>query len=296
MEEQKEQLKISKLKNLRTYSSDMVEAVRTNEMSVIKIALAEKNRQEQEAVYKKAEGTKTSKVLFAIGGLILIGLAVWGSSYVLEKKKISDNAIINKNQKVETFINYDNSYFVDITNATNVVGIVSAINSKRIEKEEGISAIFFTKKNEDITTAVSKDDFLSVLKVTAPSSLVRSLSEDFLLGEYLKKESVGKETSVFLIFGINNYNLAYASMLDWEKSMLQDLFVLFNIKISDSDNSLFEKSWRDIIINNKDARVLYGENGEGVLFYSFINKNNLIITSNSETFKEIISQVLIKNG
>ena len=61
-------------KVLRTFSSDMAEAVRENEMSVIKIALAEKERREQEDLYKKAKGTKLSRFLFVFLGLIIISV------------------------------------------------------------------------------------------------------------------------------------------------------------------------------------------------------------------------------
>lgn len=295
MEEKEEQTKTPNLKVLRTYSSDMAEAVRTNEMSVIKIALAEKDRREQEEVYKKAEGSKTSKVLFAIGGIILIGVAIYGSMYFVEKKKASTEAILTKNQTVDTFINYDNSSFIDATSIMNVVGVVSAIKAQLPEDEKGISAFFFMKDTGGGKEVIDKDGFLSVIKTTAPGSLTRSLGTEFLLGKYLNKEAAFGNPSTFLVFGITDYSLAYASMLDWEKSMFRDLFVLFDINISDSDNALFEKSWKDIIINNKDARVLYGENGEGVLYYSFVNKTTLVITKDSETLKEIISQILVKN-
>ena len=56
--------------------------------------------------------------------------------------------------------------------------------------------------------------------------------------------------------------------------MLSDLYILFNINIPESNSGLFEKEWKDIIVNNKDARVLYGESGEGILYYTFVNKNN----------------------
>jgi len=59
-------------KVLRTYTSDMADAIRTDEVSVIKIALAEKEKRDREAMYQKAEGTKTSKGR-AIQNLVNIG-------------------------------------------------------------------------------------------------------------------------------------------------------------------------------------------------------------------------------
>lgn len=295
MEGQEEQGKKTNAKVLRTYSSDMAEAVRTNEMSVIKIAMAEKEKREQEELFKKVEGTKTSKFFFAIAGIIVVGVAIWGSSYVLEKKKEKEEALLSKNETISTFINYDNSYFVDATNTSNVVGLVSSLKNEEGEEKGGISAYFFTERKEEGKEVLDKDKFLSILDTTAPSSLIRALTPEFLFGKYLSKINPSEGSSLFLIFEINDYGLAYASMLDWEKSMFKDLIVLFDINISDSDNALFEKEWKDVIVNNKDARVLYGENGESVLLYSFINKNNLVITKNNDTLKEIISQIFIKS-
>ena len=48
MDENKPQQNDTDIKVLRTYTSDMADVVRTNEMSVIKIALAEKEKREKE--------------------------------------------------------------------------------------------------------------------------------------------------------------------------------------------------------------------------------------------------------
>jgi len=85
-------------------------------------------------------------------------------------------------------------------------------------------------------------------------------------------------------------------MLDWEKNILKDLYVLFNINIPESNSVLFENQWKDIIVNNIDARVLYGANGEGILYYAFVNKNHFVITGNIEALKEIIIRLQTKNS
>jgi hypothetical protein len=82
MEEEKTQINNQKdAKVLRTYTSDMAEAIRTNEMSVIKIALAEKEKREREESLQKAEGTNTTKILF----LILLENGI--NNFLLQKRK-----------------------------------------------------------------------------------------------------------------------------------------------------------------------------------------------------------------
>ncbi len=296
MEEKNEQPKTgNNVKTIRTFSSDMAEAVRENEISVIKIAMAEKNRREQEEALAKAVISKSAKVLFFVGGLVFIAGAIFGSFYLINQKKEKEKFVIQEKPRITTFINYDNAIMVDATNANSIMNLVSSIYSKESEEKNGSNAIFLMQKDLDgKEVQMDKNNFLSILRTTAPGSLVRSMANNFLFGKYRGDNSVGV-SSAFIIFGINDYNLAYASMLDWEKSIFTDLFILFNITISDSDSALFEKDWKDVIVNNKDARVLYGINGEGILYYSFVNKNTLVITQNSEVLKRIINSILVKN-
>lgn len=71
---------------IRTYGSDMADAIRTNEASVIKIALAEQKKREREALTQVAQGTKTSRVFLTLGGLMFIVAAILGVSFVVQQK------------------------------------------------------------------------------------------------------------------------------------------------------------------------------------------------------------------
>jgi len=297
MNENEKQLNDKNIKVLRTYTSDMVEAIRNNEMSVIKIALAEKEKREQEAEYKEAEGTNTSKTFLVIGGIILIAVAIFGSYFLIQKKKEKEipQPIINN---IETFIAYDSQSNIDVANSINASDLLSIIKQEQQIDSGLIKALFLTRKINNVSEVLTSKNFLSLVGTTAPGALTRSLSDKYLLGKYSNPSAVNEsdKSAIFLIFQTTDYNQAYASMLDWEKTMLKDLFILFNINIPKSDNSLFEKPWKDIIINNKDARVLYGENGEGIFYYVFVNKNNFVITNNIEVLKEVISRLNTKNA
>lgn len=296
MEEQKEQFKkVNPPKTIRTFSSDMAKAVRENEMTVIKIAMAEKDRLEQEEILAKSKGTRFSRTMFFVGGIILIGSALFGSYYFANLKKEKEILIVKEKPRIGTFIVYDNAISIDVSNVNGLMNLVSAIHSKKQEEKSGSNAIFLSKKTSTGGDEImNKDEFLSILKATAPLSLTRSMSKEFLFGKYVEN-SQNIDSTAFLIFGINDYNLSYASMLDWEKSIFSDLFILFDIHLSDSDTALFERDWKDVVVNNKDSRVLYGVDGEGILYYSFVNKNTLVITENIEVLKRIINAILIKN-
>lgn len=289
--------KNEELKNLRTYTSDMAEAVRTNEASVIKIALAEKEKREQEKVFEEAKGTKTSRTLFVVGGVILIAGAIVGSLYLFGKKKAEETPMIVQ-EKIQTFILYDKNIKIDVTSATNTTDLVGLIGKENLPSTSSTNVIFLEKKVDGNNLLLTSKEFLSLIGSTAPGALIRSLEDNYLLGKYSYKSGEKAKTSNFLIFETTNYSQTYASMLAWEKTMFKDLYIVFDINIPEQTESqpetVFDRQWKDMIINNRDARVLYGDTGEGVLFYTFINKDKLIITDSMETLRKLISELLIK--
>jgi len=290
MDQEKIKSNYKDLKVLRTYTSDMADAVRENEASVIKIALAEKAKREEEDIYKKAEGTKTSKTFFVLGGVFLIIAAIVGSSFLISKKEKMPETII---KNTNTFILHDTYLFIDVTNINGPEELFVKINQSSQEYTSGVRAVFLTRTIEEVSEELTTDNFISKLKINAPNTLTRSLSNKYLFGQYKEKNSPDITANNFLIFETNNYNQAYASLLDWEKTMSKDLDILFFSDNKAEDSS--QKKWQDIIINNNDARVLYGQNGQAILYYTLIN-NKVIITNTLEALKEIISRIIVKNN
>jgi len=286
---------------LRTYTSDMADVIRNNDMTVAKIAMEEKRKNEEDELYRKASGTKGSKIFFLITGIILIGVAIFGIYYVLQKNKETP-ATSQKVENVSTFISYDSSAYIDVTDVNTLSGLLTLLE-KEGDTDKTIKAFFFTEK-VNITSGkttiessklINSENFINLVETSIPSALLRSLDDSYLLGEYMNinDTGTGNKPSMFLIFKTTNYNQSYASMLEWEETMLKDLYSLFNISVSNSE--LFEKPWEDIIINNRDARVLYGANGEALLYYLFINRDKFIITTSVDALQEVVERLLIKN-
>lgn len=294
MEENKEQQQNDEnLKVLRTYTSDMADVIRDNEISAIKIAMDEKEKKDQNLLYRKSEGSNVTKIIWIIGGVILIIVAILGSYFLLKKNKIVEVVPITISDS-ETFISYDTSSYIDVTDINNVSDLSNLISKENQTNIKSVEAIFLTKKVNDISQILSSSDFLSLIGSTAPAPLIRSLSNKYLLGKYLDSNNSEIKNNLFLILETTNYNQAYASMLAWEKTMLKDLSILFNIEIK--DNTIFEKQWKDVVINNKDARVLYDEEGEEMLCYLFVNNNDFIIANNLNTLEKILQKVLAKSN
>ena len=84
-------------------------------------------------------------------------------------------------------------------------------------------------------------------------------------------------------------------MLQWETNLWQDFKELFSLK---SDNSTPDasfgieiKKFQDGTFNNKDCRLIKDVSGNIIFLYSIIDENTIVITTSTDTLKEIINRV-----
>ena len=296
-----EENKTSNLKTLHTYTSDMTDAIRTNEASVIKIALLEKQKRDQDAEYRKASGTGVSKLLLVLGGVILVGIAVLAFYFVF-KQKVS-NAPIPQDQvavKAAGIISSDATTTVDLTSAQNQIDVVTAIKKETasLGNPGSIKQIILTQTIAGLSQPIPILDLFSLMKINAPSALLRNLNDQYMIGAYTPAKLGGSDITpkahLFFILNVKDYNLAYKTGLDWEKTLLSNMFTFFNIDVSGDRNTLLDKEWKDITINNMDARILYDSYGNDVLYYIFPNKEYLIITDSKDAIKEINARLFTK--
>ena len=284
-------------KTIHTYSSDMADAVRDNEMSVIKIAMAEQRKHEREDLYRKAEGTGLTKSLFVIGGIILFLGSCFAVYFVINKNKETNAPISNiTNTQIETIISYDNHSFVDATQVSNTSDLINLLKPEieKAGKPDSISSIFLTTSESGTPELLKAENFISLMGLTAPAPLIRSLSGQYMVGTYIPATTSGKsKPHLFLIFQVKDYNIVYAGMLEWEKTILNDLYKFFDIKLDSGNSDLLETPFSDLLINNKDARILSNKSGEIILYYIFADKNNLIITDDQDTVNKIITYFIL---
>ncbi len=285
---------------IHTFQSDVAGAVKNDNVSMIKIALAEKKRQEKQGTYDEVAEKRNYKgiiigiiIIIILGGLGIGGWYVWG---IINNGSAPATNVVNGFVTLPAPIEAEQKISIDVTNKYSSDIEKNILNEKNLPLGLGsIKQIIFTSKIGTSTSQVTSAGFLKAITARIPGQLERALDPNFFFGIY----SYTPHDS-FLLYKVASYDNAYAGMLAWEPYMQEDLrSVIVNKKIitdvasSTATTSVAAASpessiFIDRVINNKDVRLLYNTDGSIKLLYSFIDQSTLIITSSDKSLKEVI--------
>lgn len=299
-----------RLSSLRTYQGDMAEFIKTKNESTISIALKEKERkeerQEKEEKLIPAEKPKNTESNFQMNIttiLISILLLSLGGAAVMYATKF-----INREPVAEVVLETNIITYNNLINLVISKGNLGAEMAK-ISPAEGLSILKISGDAGLPLTSVK--DFFNFLNIAPPAALSRTMGEDYVLGVF----NQGGQRANFIIITANDFGLAFASMLSWEKSMFQDLSFLNSETVLPVENLTTTASstavatstaatstnlvkiplkqeifgWKDVIVKNKDTRVLINERGKSRLAYTFLDKNTILITNDVAVVGDIYS-------
>jgi len=276
-------------KKIRTFQGDLADAIQHHQASAVKIALAESKRSTNQATIgtKKVKSSKKGLALTISFLFIVLGVGVLFYVYYYVMPHAS--AIAGPTLILPAFIDTDVKKEIPTDTGYLPTAIVTEIKIAQLSTNE-IENIVFVKNIIDPQTNVSTqaliepEALLTRIGAKPPSAFVRSLSPQFMFGihHYQSNEP-------FIIFG----------MLKWEPTMYDELKTSFGTNSTNSTNTptttaeiLAPKTFVvDMIIQNKDVRVIQDQNSKILLMYSFIDKNTLIITTNETTLRELLARI-----
>ncbi len=290
---------------IRTYKSDIADAVKKRGESLSRIAIKEKKRErEAKKVIKKTPRTTNGggrKILIIVGVLIAAtsGLTITYQLYneglfsnIFKKSvKVTEVQTTTDTPTVPSLIPTNTERKIDISDkkedvmktiARELEGY-SAGGVENIYLHKTIDVIVDEKPKQKQVPAKTKD-LISLGENKVPNVLTRSLEEKFMLGIY----STQKDGNVpFLILTTNSYAQTFAGMIKWEQSLLNDFYKLFSIKTTvKTSNSFLDK-----VIAGTDTRILTDTKSKILILYSFINRETIIITTNKEAFLGILQKL-----
>lgn len=301
-----------KTNTVRTFQTDIAGTVKSDNVSMIKMALAEKSRQEREGSSLANVDIKypiKKAYIWALIGIIVVAGGV-GFVYWFFNRPPAET-IERKIAPQEPEIIYSETQAV-----ININDKPSSVIIEELKKEVSAKLDLGTIKRVMLTAGTSStrsietSEFFNVIRSNAPNSLIRSLESYFVLGAYSFAPH-----DAFLIFKIKSYDDAFSAMLQWEPYIEIDLGkilieettppnTIINQPVATttfatttgsttirSTNDPNKSVFGDKILQNKDTRILTGPDGKIKLLYSFIDKNTLVIVSSEKGFKELITRM-----
>jgi len=294
------------LKRIRTYESDVQEILQEGQVSKATIAIAANEKQvkrevEQEATppATPAQPTKVFTmsndiplalpkwnirlmVFLSVGLLAVIGTGAGALLYLRSPK----TPVIQEQPKMVV----PKANIITLQGGEKRAGAIAAIQKglKNISVPQNqLQTFFITRGGTPITTPL----LFETVETSAPAPLIRALGTLPTLG--LHGFQGGQP---FLLFPVLSYDYAFAGMLAWEETMLEDIGPLFGV----SPHSLLEKvgsttsealgnriAFKDVIIRNKDARAAFDPSGTIVFLYAFLDKQTLVITTKEDTLRAL---------
>jgi hypothetical protein len=270
---------------MRTFSSDLANAIREKGGSVVRIAIAEEEKHRR-AFEESSIRSKKNQAFTALGIFLVtaaIGILVW--SYI-QKQKPDASIPVNSNPVQTSLITFDGTQLLDITDMqlpeiySAIAGIVATPNLQPGQVKD----IVLAETVGGMRTQLSAPRLLEVMKTHAPDILTSALAQDFMLGTYLYNTD-----SLFLIIHGTAHDFLQSGMLAWEPYLFEDLTPLFNINTSGfTKDQLQDMPFSDTVVQNRNARAVFGADKKPILYYSFIDQNTILVTTDTKTLAEVV--------
>ncbi len=291
-------------KALRTYESDVADVLAHKNVSTASIVIAENKRQTgQEALGATDTDTQkssvTKKALFGLIGLVVIIIGLGGAYYLYNLSPLAvHTAAPQIIQTVSSIVPADTHVSLNI-DSLSTAGLANAIKNEATKDQSpnSIKEIVLTQTKNGQKFKITASDALKYTGIRAPDTLVRALSDDWMLGTYT--DTSGNKSG-FVVVTVNYFQNAFAAMLQWENIMPDDLKQYFyhntpaditSSSTTPTANGVISGSFIDRIIKNKDVREFVTSNGQILFLYSFIDNNKLVITSSESTLTEILTRL-----
>ncbi len=256
--------------HIRTLESDIAEAVKAKKTSVVHIAVTEQQKNPVRIVHTDP---KRNLYFLILSIFLILGSAIAVTIFYIAQNRVKElpPVIVQKPQVITTEL----SISIDVSSSS------ISFSQSQLKIEPRNNAMVGIKFQNGSTT-IDAQTFAGMLKTNMPDFLLRSFKPDYIAGLHF----IGAGQP-FIIFKTNSYDNAFAGMLQWEETILQNLSGPFGLSTWDIGSIKFQ----DKVVRNKDTRELYDGGGNLLLLYSFTDKETLVITTNEETFKELTTRL-----
>lgn len=245
-------------------------------------------------VYLEKEEVAKKSVFFLVSIVLLVaGLSAVSIIYFL---KVNQEPLITTVER-ESIINteYKERTYYTTLSKNGIITSVDQVKANDLPSSSIAEVMFINQSIPGNEENISVEQFMTTMSGTAPGNLVRALSDPWMLGVYAH----GTKNESIMLMKVNSFENAFDGMLAWESTIASDLQGLFTkrtMSTSTAPTPTLKANFEDLVIKNKDARILKNSFGEIVLAYSFIDEQTLAIAWSREGLEEIIARYFVSRG
>ncbi len=267
---------------IKTFQADVGVAIKEQKQSVASIAIAEqkKHLEPKRSVLLQKESTGgIKKALVSIFIIMVVGLSGFAGWSIFSKhtSKIQPTQITDDtNITISQTIIPDSLVSVDITGlqATEIKNLIHT-NLTSAGGVNELREIVLTEQN-----SISADVFISLWANNIPSRLLRNISSNFKFGTFFLTNNQS-----FFVFEVQNFEQSFAGMLKWENNIVLDMSSVTELPILNNGQFV------DMLLSDKDVRVLKNTHNDVILVYLVPKDGLLIITTGIESMRALINRV-----
>lgn len=298
--QEKKNPQVSPIQRVRTYKEDVAHAVQSQKASLTSIAAAEQDRRTRiptDITKKRPVDFKKLGIIFGSILLIIVGMGLI-SFFVFFYEK--EEVVVE--QEIPSFIFTEEQREIDVTNKSSreiLQTLAASRNTVSIPLGQ-IVHLYITKTEKesgiDVTRIIPTEDFLTRIDARVSGAFLRSLDPTFMIGVH-----VFNQNQPFIILKSNSYQHTFAGLLEWERTLYNDLFLFTGrkpdpvlgipINTQTGEEVILNENFEDRIIQNIDVRALTSTDGDIEFLYAFPNQQTLIITTNENTLTEVITRL-----
>lgn len=275
--------------NVRTFARDVAEQMKTNSASVVKVALAEQNRQkEYETTVKDSKKQQiiflVFTFIFVVGGAILLALAARNKESQVPVPQISQ-----QQEKANSIVFSEQQEIIDVTDFSRAEIIQSIASRSEFLSEPGVTNMITILTQGSSARTLYGAEFMSVVAINLPETTIPLLENNFMIGI-----DGDNNFTPFLIISFEKFDDIVNKFREWEPFLVQDMNRLLKINTGDQGIEVFSKPFQSEILFNKESRVLRDSNQGFVVGYTFLDRQHLVITTNIKTIQEVVSRYSIQ--
>ncbi|MFM7088800.1 MAG: hypothetical protein ACKOW9_04720 [Candidatus Paceibacterota bacterium] len=272
----------SKTKVVHTFSDDMVGALGENQSGSLRslIEAEEAREKEREAL---SPNTPENKMFIIISTLLLI-FSFAGLVYVVWQR---GDEVTTRESQVRSLIFVDRTQFLPIDNQNTEKSISTLRSAMALStvKQGGIEAYYLTRAKK----VLGLDTFAAITLGSAPKDIL-DLTDNFLIGSARLSKN-----EPFILLRVRSFQDVFPEMILWEDKLFYDVHDLFGMPLGKENNYLLNKKFEDGFVQNKNARILYRDNGIPALMYIYADDTSVIITSSEQAASEVMRRLSTGN-